>query len=388
MAILNFFFFNSAHHPPRTMRLLDKGSLYSCSEADPCWTQAAPSPRSVYKPAAACRVAVPKPGRRPRAPSLPPFLPSTGLSEGLGATSGPLRRGHPGSCAASLPLSPLGVGHPRRNSRSVFPLLPPNHISPRPSPLFPRPGVGTPAGPVLAHWRPSDQELSVIRPQNMGASGRKRGEAARCHGDPGRPRVRGCPRPGPGSGPCSDPEASVSAIASPPLPAAAFGQDAGPRVRCRPVPLTHGGGAVSGGESLGPASSSLRARGSRHGVCDQARCGPQRSPRREDARAVPRRRDGGGGQEPAARGGETGLAELPGVQTDRKKEKEREGGLGCEEPEGGTLVGPPACRPPGFTAALRLHFQEDASHKRTFPSAGPAGLTNTPDRSPFLFTNS
>lgn len=314
--------------------------------------------------------------------SLPP------LNRAVRRARGDLRtlaEGSPGvlrGIAAPLP--------PRRRTPTpkLEKRLPSAAPKPHKSPLFPRPGVGTPAGPVLAHWRPSDQELSVIRPQNMGASGRKRGEAARCHGDPGRPRVRGCPRPGPGSGPCSDPEASVSAIASPPLPAAAFAQDAGPRVRCRPVPLTHGGGAVSGGESLGPASSSLRARGGRHGVCDQARCGPQRSPRREDARAVPRRRDGGGGQEPAARGGETGLAELPGVQTDRKKEKEREGGLGCEEPEGGTLVGPPACRPPGFTAALRLHFQGDASHKRTFPSAGPAGLTNTPDRSPFLFTNS
>lgn len=169
-----------------------------------------------------CRVAVPKPGQRPRAPSLPPFLPTTGLSKGLGATPGLSRKAHPGSCAASLPVSPLGVGHPRQNLRRVFPPPPPNQRSHRPSPLFPRPGVSTPAGPVLAHWRPWDQELSVISPQDRGACGRKRGAAARCHGDPGRPRVRGCPRPGPGSGPSSDPEASVSTIASPPLPAAAF----------------------------------------------------------------------------------------------------------------------------------------------------------------------
>lgn len=196
------------------------------------------------------------------------------------------------------------------------------------------------------------------------------------------------PRPGPGSSPSCDPEASVSTIASPPLPAAAFSP--GRRAQ-RPL------------SARAPYPWRRRRLGRRvPGPRQQLPSGAQRLPRHlrpgplrptalraaGDAGAVPRRRDGGGGQEPATRRGETGLAELPGVQPDRKKEKEPEGGLGCEEPEGGTLVGPPAPHPPGFTDALRLHFQEDASHVRTFPSAGPAGLTNTPDRSSVLFRNS
>ena len=74
-------------------------------------------------------------------------------------------------------------------------------------------------------------------------------------------------------------------------PGRGLSQHGGPGVHSRPAPLTHGGGVdtVSGGDSLGPASSSLRARGGRHGVCNQARCGPQRSRRREDAQVVLRR---------------------------------------------------------------------------------------------------
>lgn len=113
---------------------------------------------------------------------------------------------------------------------------------------------------------------------------------------PWRPRAPLRPRlPPPSPKPRFGPQSRLAGLdahtACPPPIAAASAQHRGPGVRSRPAPLTHGGGGdtVSGEDSLGPASSSLQARGGRHGVCNQARCGPQRSRRREDARAVLRR---------------------------------------------------------------------------------------------------
>lgn len=171
------------------------------------------------------------------------------------------------------------------------------------------------------------------------------------------------PSPRPGVRPNSDPEAWVPTTSSSLRPAAAFSPGRSAQRPSRPAPLTHGGGgAVSGGDSLGPASSSLQARGGHHGVCDQARCGPQRSRRREDARAVPRRREWGGGPRSLQPREKPAFAGLVGVQRDRKvKEKEHKGDLASEEPEG---------RTPVFAGALKLHFQGDASHVQTFSSTG------------------
>lgn len=148
---------------------------------------------------------------------------------------------------------------------------------------------------------------------------------------PWRPRATRSPRlpppsPRPGVRPNSDPEAWRETSSSL-RPAAAFSAGRRAQRPSRPAPLTHGGsGAVSGGDSLGPASSSLQTRGGHHGVCDQARCGPQRSRRREDARAVPRRREWGGGPRSLQPREKPAFAKLLRVQRDRKeKEKERKG---------------------------------------------------------------
>lgn len=72
------------------------------------------------------------------------------------------------------------------------------------------------------------------------------------------------------------------------------------------APLTHGGGgAVSGGDCLGPAGGSLQTRRGRHGVSGQARAahsapGGGRTPGRSRGAA-----SGAGAAEPAAGGGET-----------------------------------------------------------------------------------
>lgn len=279
-----FFFFNSAHHPQRTMRQLDKGSLYSCSEAGPCWTQAASSQRSVYKPAAPCRAqgcVLPSRGSQTGPTAASPFPASLpprdkGCLKGSGRSQDPrggLTRGPARHRCPSPPSAPTPKPETRLPSATPKP-----EVIARPRCSHDRGSAPQPALSSLTAGRRT--KSAVIRPQNRGACGRKRGAAARCHGDPGRPRVRGCPA-----------QARVPALVAtrrprcPPSPALLFrprpsAQDAGPSVRCRPVPLTHGGGAVSGAESLGPASSSLQARSGCHGICDQARCGPQRSARR------------------------------------------------------------------------------------------------------------
>ncbi|XP_077897434.1 uncharacterized protein LOC120885346 [Ictidomys tridecemlineatus] len=182
---------------------------------------------------------------------------------------------------------------PKSEKSSLFPDCDPDSGA-KPSPPAPR-SLEAVRPPVLGHQTPESRR------------GRERTRWGRAL--PWRPRApeSRLPPPTPGSGPRSDSTAPAApAQASPPGRSLQPATEGG--VSCRPAPLTHGGGAVSGGGSLGPATSSLQPLGGRHRICNgpaaaHSAPGGGRTPGRPPREAAPGLRRGT--TEPAARTGES-----------------------------------------------------------------------------------
>lgn len=295
------------------MRQPHKGRLCSCCGAGRCWAPAASSQSSVYtgpRGAAPASRRCPAASRSPNQPTaslrilpgptahpLPPFLPLPTLPLRLGEAPGPSRRAHPGFRAAS---SLLSGPRPKLETRLPSPTPKPEKSSPV---LACSPDLGAAPRPALP-WLPRSRQTASPRPlgprvgeERGGNEGRPR-VAMVTLGAPESPAAAGQPRPTfrpqfrPGGlrahhpGPPRPPP-PPSVLLARLRPSAQGGK---PGVRSRLARLTHGScGAVSvsGGHSLGPASRSLRARGGRHGVCNQVRSGPQRSRWRASNWAVP-----------------------------------------------------------------------------------------------------